>query len=247
MYNWGLTDIMVFLGIGQGIFLAITLQFIKNKNTEANRILSVVLFIVTLMLLGRMFYYRYGTSAFFARLAVFVDVVILLFGPLSYQYVRTLVFPSSKFKISIFHFIPAFLHLSFVLWTYTKPLSVLEEMTHAGFIGYIYFATETVGLLSNLIYLALSFRVLQKFDKDVAHNISYLPTIATFLTLYLIGISLFIVAWLCSYINIYFLRLRFYGVDYNLIWVVIPLFIYVVGFYSLVHPCLLYTSDAADD
>jgi len=71
MDSFGIVDLLLFLGISQGVFLAITLSLVNNKNK----------------LVGRVFYPRFSGALFF-RVAGFVDTLIFIFGPLLYTYVR---------------------------------------------------------------------------------------------------------------------------------------------------------------
>ncbi|GAA4111167.1 helix-turn-helix domain-containing protein [Aquimarina addita] len=232
-------DLILFLGISQGLFLAITLQLIRNKNKEANKVLSLLLILAVVMLSGRMFYFRYWSVHFFERLAILVDVIIFLFGPLSYLYLRRLsVREFPKFRLSAIHFVPALLHLIFVFWSYTFSLKELNALWQKGFLNIPFIVIETLGLISNIFYFLLSLVIIKQYIKEVKNNLSFIQNATSFFYTYLVAIFLFMLAWILSFTNTFICNLGFEHLDYDLIWIIIPVFIYVIGFYSLKQPAI---------
>ncbi|WP_108803261.1 AraC family transcriptional regulator [Aquimarina sp. Aq107] len=236
MNSFGIVDLLLFLGISQGVFLAITLLLLHNKNKLANKILSFILLIACLMLVGRVFYPRFSGALFF-RIAGFVDTLIFVFGPLLYTYIRRLTFNESpSYKISWYHFIPAFLHILFFSWTLFYTREELQIIISEGGFDFVYFIVETSGLLSNVIYIAISYRLLSIYKTAEKANLSYSQKVQTYLRFFLSGISVFMILWIISYAN-YFMRFKeLYFISYHLIWMSIPIFIYIVGFFSLKQP-----------
>ncbi|WP_299894423.1 AraC family transcriptional regulator [uncultured Aquimarina sp.] len=237
MNSFGIIDLLLFLGISQGVFLAITLSLLHNRNKSANRILSLLLLIASIMLIGRIFYPKFSGVLFF-RIACFVDTLIFIFGPLLYVYIRRLTFLESPvYRMSLYHFIPAFLHLAFFGWTLFYSQEEVLKMIQNGDFGMIYFIVETLGLVSNLMYTILSYGLLQIYKKEEKANLSYSQKVQKYIEMFLIGISIFMILWVISYLNSFFIRRRELAfVSYHLIWVSIPVFIYIVGFFSLKQP-----------
>ena len=79
METFKLIDIVIVIGICQGIFLSLTLQRITNNNSKANNILSLLIAIATLMLIGRFLFFRFLTLEVF-QWSLFGDSLIFLFG-----------------------------------------------------------------------------------------------------------------------------------------------------------------------
>jgi len=237
MNSFGIVDLVLFLGISQGVFLAITLTLIHNKNKSANRVLSIILLIASIMLIGRIFHPRFSGVLFF-RIAGFVDTLIFIFGPLLYTYLRRLTFyESPDYKIPWYHFILAFCHLVFFSWTLTYAAEEMKTIINTGGFNLAYFIVETIGLLSNLVYIIKSYHLLRIYKKEEKTNLSYSQKVQNYMSFFLLGISFFVGLWILSYTNTYFMRyreLRF--VSYNLIWISIPIIIYIVGFFSLKQP-----------
>ncbi|GAA0715857.1 hypothetical protein GCM10009430_10830 [Aquimarina litoralis] len=237
MNSFGIIDLLLFLGISQGVFLAITLSLLHNRNKSANRILALLLLIASIMLIGRIFYPKFSGVLFF-RIACFVDTLIFIFGPLLYIYIRRLTFfESPVYRMSLYHFIPAFLHLTFFGWTLFYSQEEVLKMIENGDFGMIYFIVETLGLASNLMYTIMSYGLLQIYKKEEKANLSYSQKVQKYIEMFLIGISIFMILWVISYLNSFFIRrIELAFVSYHLIWVSIPVFIYIVGFFSLKQP-----------
>ncbi|WP_299220963.1 helix-turn-helix domain-containing protein [uncultured Aquimarina sp.] len=237
MNSFGIVDLVLFLGISQGIFLAITLSLLHNKNKSANRVLSFILLIACIMLVGRVFYPRFN-GAFFFRIAGFVDTLIFVFGPLLYTYIRRLTFyESPDYKIPWYHYMLAFLHVMFFSWTLSYSIEELKTMANAGDLGLIYFVIETLGLISNVVYTIKSYYLLRVYKREEKKNLSYSQKIQTYINFFLLGVSFFMVLWMISYTNTFFVRRRELSfISYHLIWVSIPVFIYIIGFFSLKQP-----------
>ncbi len=236
MNSFGIIDLILFLGISQGVFLAITLSLVHNKNKPANKVLSFLLLIASIMLFGRIFYPKFQ-GVFFFRIASFVDTLIFIFGPLLYTYVRRLTFKESPdYKIPKYHFIPALLHLLFFSWTLFYSSDDIRIMINNGDFNIIYFIVETSGLLSNIVYVFSSYQLIRVYKIEEKNNLSYSQNVQTFLSFLLLGVLVFLILWVIGYAN-YFLKLReLRYISYHLIWISIPIFIYIVGFFSLKQP-----------
>lgn len=237
MHTFDFTDILLFLGISQGIFLAITLALVNNRNKSANKILSYLLIIACVMLVGRIFYPKYK-GVLFLRVAAFVDTLIFLFGPILYLYIRRLAFYEvPAYKIAWLHFIPAILHTLFFAGTLFYTTSELLILGSQGKLNFIYFVVETTGLLSNLIYTYASFRLVKLYEVEEKNNLSYSQRVHRYLQILLLGISVFLLLWILSYFNTNFIRKReLLFISYHLIWISVPIFIYIIGFFSLKQP-----------
>ncbi|MEM9000733.1 MAG: hypothetical protein AAGB24_10760 [Bacteroidota bacterium] len=139
MYQFNFVDIILFLGISQGLFLAISLQLIVNRNKAANRILSLLLLCAALMLFGRITVYRIPEDWVW-RMGVLVDTTIFLFGPLTYTYVRRSVFMEKPtFRLGWPHYAATILHLGYYLWTLSLPLQEFNTRYAMGALNIMFF------------------------------------------------------------------------------------------------------------
>lgn len=236
--NIGFLELILFLGISQGIFLASTLQFIHKNNKVANNTLSLLLLIISIMLLGRFCYFKYATNIQFYRFTEFVDIIIFFFGPLLYTYVRRLIVQDSKrFQLPFYHYTLPLFHFLFFLYTLSYSNSSYNKLLRLGFLNGVYFIVELLGVLSVIFYIFKSLILHFRFRKAEKNNLSYHQTISVYLHCLLLGISIFVTFWLCSFLNRNLqLSLVSNYINYNSVWVSISLFIYIVSFFSLKQP-----------
>ena len=142
MHSFEFVDLVLFLGISQGVFLAITLQLIKNNNKAANKIMSVILSLAVIMLLGRMIFFKYLTWQLY-QWSVLIDAVIFLFGPLTYIYFRRLVFSKhDTYVLSWPHYILVGIHVLFSFYALSFAPHVFGDRLMAGFFKIPFFIIE---------------------------------------------------------------------------------------------------------
>ncbi len=238
MSSFELLDIILFAGISQGVFLGITLLTVTHKNISANRILSIVLFIAAFMLVGRMIYFRFPNTLL-RQIANFADTVIFLFGPLVYLYVRRLTFKEpQEYTLPIQHYILALLPILFFSWNlfYTPEEFIEVLLTYHLSLGLMYAIIGGLGLVSNFYYWFRSFLLVKRYQKEEKNNISYAQYVTYFLYAFLVAILLMLALWLLSFVNSHFFGKRVPFISYDMVWISIPIFVYVVGYYSLKQP-----------
>jgi len=229
-------DIILFLGISQGVFLAAALRILHNRNRRANHILSLTLLFAVLMLLGRILVFKIQGD-WVAPLAILVDTTIFLFGPLLYLYTRRLLFESpAQDRKDWRHGIPAGLHMIYALVAIGISLmqqKSLQEYTVLGLTGFI---VETLGLISLMIYTLQCVFVLRKHRDVSQYSLSYMLKIRRYLKVIIGVMAFFVILWLVSYLSTYFFRIRLPYLNYNTLWIFVPLFIYSVGYFGLRQP-----------
>lgn len=229
-------DIVLSLGIVQGLFLAITLSRIKDQNKSANKVLVQILLITSLVLAGRMIIAHQFVLHIFKWLS-FTDSIIFLLGPFTYLYVRRLIVESSSaYKLPWWHYIPVIIYsLTFIYLNVidqeTKMRLYQERYLYWFFNGY-----EVIGLASHFFYLTKSFSLLRRYRLEEKRRLSNKQDFHRFLLLYLITITICMFLWLFSYINAYYFRNVSLIISYDTIWITVPFFIYIVGYFSLKQP-----------
>ncbi len=234
MKSFEFIHFILFLGIGQGFFLAIVIQFINNKNKLANRTLSLILIIASIMLLGRYFFSIGYKNMVFFRIALFVDILIFVFGPLLYLYFRRLIFnESATYRLHLSNFIPAFGMLVYHLWTYQYSYEEFIVLENQGSLYIPFLMIETVGIVFNFYSCYRCFNLLLAYQKEEKKNLSYSHGHISFLKTIMVVVILFLTLWVFSYISYYFLESSSLIISYNSVWIAISIFIYVIGFYSL--------------
>ena len=242
--SFQLIDIIIIIGICQGVFLALTLQRISNNNRQANKVLSLLIILATLMLIGRFVYFRYLTYWVF-QWSILVDAIVFLFGPFVYTYLRRLLFKGNEtYQMAKYHFLP-FLGMVIValyLILFYTPIEYYGLLTD-GNLTNAFQIISALMIFFNIIYLVKSFVLLKKFRQDEKEVFSFEQTPVTYIKFFLFSFSACLGAWLISYLNSVFLADFFQYINYESIWVAIPVFIYVIGYFSLKQPELFRVSD----
>ncbi|WP_062060679.1 helix-turn-helix domain-containing protein [Aquimarina longa] len=237
MSDLRIIDLVLFLGISQGFFLAIIIQLLPKKNLSANLVLSLILFLSAIMLTGRLYYYGYEENEFFARLVMLVDSIIFLFGPLLYLYVRRMIVSSDvKPVLRWVEFLPSALHLMYVLWTYRFSIIQLQEMYDNGFFTIPFFIIELSIIILFTIYIIKCFIILKKFRLAEERILSFHQQIYVYLMILISIFALVTVFWFLNFAKSYLLHTYNPYFNYNTVWLCIPIIMYVVGFYSIRQP-----------
>ncbi|MBX2828158.1 MAG: AraC family transcriptional regulator [Flavobacteriaceae bacterium] len=236
MYEFTFLDVILIAGLSQGIFLALSLRLLKERNKQANSILVWILSISVLMLLGKLSLFRFNMRWLW-YVALFVDSVIFLIGPLIYMYVRRLTFNESPaFTLSWPHYMTTAVHIIYFFWYFSLPQETLKEWHQSGRMNYFYFGFELLGLISFAYYWILSARIFRKFSNLESHQFSNPQQVSKFLKVFLACLGLCLVLWIISFLNSNFFFYKIPYLSYLSLWIAIPIFIYAVGYYSLRQP-----------
>ena len=108
----------------QGIFLSFLLFINKKGNNKANRILSILLFSLSLIII-EYFLSIYGLFKIFPHAIYISSPFWFVIGPLTFLYVIKVTNSDSKFsKIHLVHFIPATIALSMLIEFYILPADI---------------------------------------------------------------------------------------------------------------------------
>ncbi|MET1260249.1 helix-turn-helix domain-containing protein [Flagellimonas sp. DF-77] len=172
----GFDFFVVFLGmiISSGIFAG-SLLLISKTNALANRFLGLLVFGFSLWLCDSFFslagIYRQNPNYYF--LPIYFS---LGFGPLIYFYTRSLVFERPPFsRVDLLHFVPVFLQLLLYLVLQTGDYGFRRWFWMEVHEPYTYNLEFNLSLLSLVIYLFKSYRLLggyQTWIKDQFSEIS---------------------------------------------------------------------------
>lgn len=235
---FNITDIVLLLGISQGLFLSVSLRLIHNRNKSANVILSLLLLIAVVMLFGRIAAFRVPEEWVW-RFGVFIDTTIFLFGPWTYLYVRRLVFTETPiFKLATWHYVPAFLHLAYYFWSLSFPIKEFNALYFSGKLNLLFFIVETAGLISLSFYLVKTYILVRKYAKMEKTALSFQQNVLVYLRVLLFTLGLFGLLWSISFLSTHFFKSPFRYVNYVTMWISTPLFIYGIGYFSLRQPAI---------
>lgn len=234
--NLNTIDILLFLILSQGIFLAIAIQLIPNRNRGANNMLSILLVIASVLLFGRIAIFQFNFK-YLWRVATIIDIGIFLFGPFLYAYVRRLIFLEKKdYNLHIKHFALSFIYLVYVLWTFSLNIDDFNTSYFNGKLNIFFILTELLGLISIAFYTIKCFNLYKVFNRNQKQKISFHQTITKYVKILLIALSIFCALWFFSFVSFYVFGTYSRYLNYNTMWLSSSIFIYFIGFYSLRQP-----------
>lgn len=229
-------DILLFLGISQGLFLVIALQSLQNRNVEANRWLTRCLLIAVLMLFGRVALFRVQ-ELWVWRFAILADTTILLFGPWLYSYFHRLFLQKSDTSpIRVWEYTPALLNALFFLWTLSVDLEYFIELYQGETFRYIFFAVEAGGIISLFVYLFQISRLIYTYLRVKDQQISFPQTALPFAMIVVGFLATIGLLWVVSFISVYIFQTYLPVLNYSTFWIAIPILTYLIGYYSLRQP-----------
>lgn len=235
--SFELIDIVIFIGICQGIFLSLALHRITNNNKKANSILSLLLLAATVMLLGRFLYFEYLNEWVFL-ISLGIDSIIFLFGPLFLLYTtRLLFYERSRKGYSFYHFIPfvAMLLLFLTVIVFHTPESYWRAFED-GKLNTMFLSISGVALVLNSYYLIRSFFLLKEFKGTEKKVFSFEQGPLRYLYAFHLAFAVCLLVWWFSYLNWALFNTFFSYIGYDGVWIAISLCIYVIGYFSLKQP-----------
>lgn len=162
------------LGVLHGLFLAVFLQIQEKYKTTSNKILSLLLLVLS---------FRVGKSVFleFAESLelwfIFIGLAtIMIIGPLFYFYTKSLL--DSKFTIKVkhyLHFIPTLMGILFSIWINTQSIfSIPKIILVVAFLSYyVHF----------LVYLGICYAIIRKNRNSGLDSNSYYLLLLLFYSL----------------------------------------------------------------
>ncbi|HAA15888.1 MAG TPA: hypothetical protein DCE41_30925 [Cytophagales bacterium] len=233
-FQW--IDLLLIPGILQGLLLALVLRNIHRGNVSANKVLSGILFLSAAMLAGRLLFFRIP-SHWMNQLTLIPDMVIFLFGPLIWWYTRRALFHTEgkRERLHPIHFLPALAFGIFVVYTFTMSKAEYNWRLTNWMFYWHFMVISFTGIALNLAYISHCFVLLRRYKNQEKKHLSS-PQKVSFLVYFLGALGVCVLIWTASTINEYVFHSWSKIVNYNTIWVVLSLAVYVVGYFSLKQP-----------
>jgi len=170
---------LLLLAAFQGLLLILAINTLQDNNRAANRVLSVLLFVLSAALAGRVSTYDREIFNWFPRLLLLPDFIYFLYAPIFLLYInRLLRLPSqASFGISWRHFLPAVLQLAFYM-----PLALMPK---ADFISEVvnqslkpFFAWSAgIALLYNTAYWFICRRAIRQYERESGDKHAFEPNL----------------------------------------------------------------------
>lgn len=238
MGSYDFMDVLLLLGIAQGFFLSITLPIVHQKNVAANKILALQLFLACLALLTRMVVYKTDQLWVMQRFAI-LETLVFVFGPLGYIYLKRLLQKGKQqFTLPWVHYVPALLYLSYLIFANTFSSQEFGQRLASGYFGNVFLMAELSALLFNLYYWYLNMRFFRRVLQKEKEQLSFSQTTISFVLAILIVVGGILFGWVVSFCSTYIFQTTLPIINYDMVWIAIPVLIYIVGYFALKQPAI---------
>lgn len=228
---------IILLGVVQGFFLAFVLLSNKNGNYQANRYLGMLLCAISTSIFN-IFLLQTGLYHRFPYTLKFPANILLLFGPLFFFYIRSLVFRISYLqRHDLFHFMPALLVLARFLPFYFSDIATktlfpsLDNIRSFKYEQYEYLTILICSQIHLWSYLLVVLRLLKQYQQAVKDYYSNIEKRN------LNWIRFFISVFAVVYIIMFLMCTIFITVDYMIsfliVGVAVSIGIFILGYQGL--------------
>ncbi|WP_378180920.1 helix-turn-helix domain-containing protein [Aquimarina sp. SS2-1] len=228
---------LVYFAYFQSLFLLIIYAFSPNKRKNINSYIVVLVCVLAIGLTGRVFYIS-GVFGNNYRWVIFSEFATLLFGATIYLFTRSSLRKNPFSYKELWHYAPALVYNIFVAVVFILPSDEIlqkRELSGESF-RYVLLFIAT-GLLFNITYLILSFRIFLQFKKEVQNELSYHIKSQFFMN-FLVAIALCMLCWCAMFINWMLDYELFDRISWQVIWISIALIILFIAFYGMKEPDL---------
>ncbi|MCB9274770.1 MAG: helix-turn-helix domain-containing protein [Lewinellaceae bacterium] len=170
---------LLLLAAIQGLLLILAINTLQNNNRAANRVLSLLLLVLSVALASRVATYSRDIFNWIPRLLLLPDFIYFLYAPVFYLYInRLLRLPSpDRFGIRWWHFLPFLIQVAFYM-----PLMLMDK---ADFISDVvnqrlkpFFALwGGIALLYNAVYWFICRRAIRQYERESADSHAFEPNL----------------------------------------------------------------------
>ncbi|MFC2084072.1 helix-turn-helix domain-containing protein [Bacteroidota bacterium] len=226
--------IILFIGAGQGFLFSIVLFTVRKGNRVANRFLATMIFLFSFVIFSHsMGEVESSPIDKTSHDHIIVQLIFFLFGPLLYFYIKTLTQPAYKLRRSnSLHLLP--LILSLIVFVPLRGFT----FGITGNPNNIFIASMFVITIHFIIYIILSVIILLRHSKKIKDTFSSTEKInLNWLKFLIIGLLLIFPFGTIAEI------IGGGSALWNLIWLMVSVFIYTMGFMSLRQPEIYLGSD----
>lgn len=184
-----------------GILLVVAILTLQNNNVEANRILAMLLVLISVTLLGRVAVYDREVFQTVPKLLLVQDLMLFLYAPIFLMYIRKLLHGERFSLRSRFwlHLIPFGLH-----WVAYSPMIFLEKYTFISLnvdLGLFsnFAAAGGVALIYNVIYWFHIRSLIRRYQKSAEDTLAHGPNLS-FLNVVMKVKAVCLVIWFLVYV-----------------------------------------------
>jgi AraC-like DNA-binding protein len=237
--------LILLLAAIQGLLLILAINTLQDYNKAANRVLSVLIFLLSAAIIGKVSTYDRDIFNWLPRLLLLPDILLFLYAPLFFLYIQRLLhLPSALGGYGTrqwLHFLPFLIQLLIYMPWLIMPkqafISSVVDLELKPFFAWV----GGVALLLNLFYWIACQRYINRYKKTSDNTNSYNSNLE-FLTVVMYLQLACLAIWTIIYIT------GGYGVFsgqdlssitdvlVDSIWIVLSLSVFFLGYYSMRQP-----------
>lgn len=225
----------------QGFLLIFAISGLPQNNEKANKILSVLIFLLSLALIGRVVTYDRDIFNRFPKLILLDEIIYFTYGPIFYFYIVELLTIRTKDNKKWFHFIPFILQVLFyspLLLENDKTFidKIVDRAYHPYFMG-----MGGVAMVFNTFYWYKCFRLLNIYRKNYEATQSFEQNLHYFNAAIILKAVCLIIWWgtyiiggIGRLINLPVTPITEFTTD--VIWLVFSSTTYFMGYFAMTQP-----------
>lgn len=184
-----------------GLLLIIAINTLHNNNKPANRILSILILLISVVLAGRVAIYDRDIFQTYPKLLLVPDLILFLYAPLFILYIRKLLLAKPlRWNSRVWlHFIPFFLHIAAYAPLYSMDNFTIISRNVDLSLRPWFVVTGGIALVYNLVYWWYIRRMLKRYQRAAENNYTFeqnFPFLNTVMNLKAICLAL----WLGTYV-----------------------------------------------
>lgn len=236
MAEFNYSDVLILIGIAQGLFLSGTLPIMNQKNLAANKILALLLLLACLILSTRLILFKATELRVMQRIILF-EPAIFLFGILGYTYlVRLLQKDRATYRLPWFYFLPACIYLVYLMKLNTYTAEEFGNFYATGVFDWPFLIAEASAITVNFFFWTKSIVFLNKFKAQEKRQFSFDQKSVQYITVMVILSGFVLLMWIVSTVSAHLFKTVIPYLNYNTVWIALPVIIYVLGFFALGQP-----------
>ncbi|MCB0642848.1 MAG: hypothetical protein KDC44_14465, partial [Phaeodactylibacter sp.] len=234
---------LLLLAAFQGLLLIVAINTLQDYNRDANRLLSFLILLISLVLIGRVSTYDRDIFQLYPKLLLVPDLLYFLYAPVFYLYIRRLLLPEARnWNWSmLLHFLPFMLQLLVYL-----PLLGMEPGHFISLntdlsLRWVFVLSGGIAFIYNLLYWWWCWRIIRNYQRQSDDEFSYGNNLQFLQTIMGLKAACLII-WAASYLiggfgwlfAVETSRITDRSVDF--LWVVFSLTVFILGYFAMRQP-----------
>lgn len=241
---FAIPDLLLLFSVFQGLLLIIAIPSIQNYNRAANRWLVLLLGLTSVLLLTRLISSNRDVSQTYAKLLLLPDLLLFLYAPIFYIYLRKLLFNTNRTAAGWWrHFLPALLQVAVYMpyfFTDNKEFQ-LKMVNHDPLLQGVFLSVGLLGLIYNSVYWWLCRRAIRTYreryqmTQSTEHQVHYFNAVLAVQAVCLgLWAFFFVLIGIGTAASLDILEIA--GTNVDVIWLTFSSITFLLGYYAIHQP-----------